>query len=165
MTVEKWKECEYLYTGLWKPICQRYKYRAYHCHQDKCKFYNKIIIIGNIWERYIGYTPIEVFEEAIKLSQQKGFLIHTNNAQLIEALEVLCGEKNINIYLKIKKKEKKINILTAYNYLGNIYDIIDEIRGKNIAQQRDSFERNYPNEQWLKKKIKEYRKKYGETIK
>lgn len=162
---KKWKECEYVYDGLWKPICQRHK-TMHYCKKNKCKFVNKIIIIGDIWEQYVQYTPIEIFEEAIMLSISKGFIIRTNNAQFIEALEVLCGEKDIDIYIQLKnKKKKKISFLTAYDYLGDIYDIIDEIRGKNIAQQRDSFKINYQNEQWLNKKIEEYKKKYREAIK
>lgn len=161
---EKWKKCEYVYDGLWKPICRRYK-EIHYCKRNECKFVNKIIIIGDIWEQYVQYTPIEIFEQAITLSINKGFIVQTNNPQFIEALEVLCGEKDIDIYIQLKNKEKKkISFLTAYDYLGDVYDIIDEIRGKNIAQQKNSFERNYPNEQWLKKKIEEYKNKHGEII-
>lgn len=86
------------------------------------------IIIGDFTEETIRGTPSDVFKNAIRLSKEKEFEIHTNNPQLIEALELLCGEENIEVFLSQNDKMKKISFIEAYNYLGDIYDIINYMR-------------------------------------
>lgn len=90
--------------------------------------YEMKIIVGDFAEETIKGTPSDVFKNAIRLSKEKEFEIHTNNPQLIEALELLCGEENIEIFLTQNNKMKRISFIEAYNYLGDIYDIINYMR-------------------------------------
>lgn len=115
----------------------------------------KIIIIGEIAkESYYG-TPIEMFERAIILSKMDSFEICTNNPQFLEALEVLCGEKNIEVYLKISGEYKYVNVVTAYNYLGELYDTIDAIRILYALDDK-SVEDDFLNEE-----MRKYNEKYS----
>ena len=92
------------------------------------------IIIGNIngsEDEYLLKTPIEKFKYAYQLSKQRsGFIVYTNDVQFIEALEVFCGEDNLNIYFKHKDYNElvEISVMDAYNYVGNIYSILNSIR-------------------------------------
>ena len=54
----------------------------------------KKIICGEIREDFMD-TPINIFKKAVELSKIDSFTVKTNNPQLVEALEVLCGEKKI----------------------------------------------------------------------
>lgn len=102
----------------------------------KGRYIKMKIIIGDFIEETIRGTPAAVFKNAIKLSKEKEFEIYTNNPQLIEALELLCGEENIEVFLSQNNKMKKINFIKAYHYLGEIYDIINYMRlAKNLDDE------------------------------
>ena len=116
----------------------------------------KSIIVGEISEDYYS-TPIYIFKKAIELSKQDEFQVHTNNPQLVEALEVLCGEDNVKVYLTLNGLCKRITFLEAYNYLGDVYDIIDRIRGFNLAGAPI-------DEDELSFFIEEYNKKYSKKV-
>lgn len=89
---------------------------------------SKKIFIGEIdKESYYG-TPIEMFKKAVELYKLDEFSISTNNPQFIETLEVLCGEENIKVFLKLNGEYKYVSVLTAYNYLGELYNTIDAMR-------------------------------------
>ena len=122
-------------------------------------FMSRKIIIGEIRTKavHVFKTPIECFNVALELSKRKNFLLQSNNPQLIEALEVLCGEENISIYLKLGGKCKEISFLDAYNYLGDIYDIIDYIR---ICKTLD----NSVDKEFIKEDIEDYIKKYEKMV-
>lgn len=90
----------------------------------------KRIIIGNVREELYD-SPIRMFKMAVRLSKKDNWTVSTNNPQFIEALEVLCGEENIDVYFK-EYNSNKIKVITfqeAYDYLGDVYDIINSIRG------------------------------------
>lgn len=113
----------------------------------------KKIIIGHIHECYHYEPPIKTFEKAYQLSKQDDFEIYTNNPQLIEALEVLCGAENIEIYMWLKHKITKISETVAYDYLCDVYEIIDFLRGYSLANGKVTDE-------LINQKIKEYEEKY-----
>lgn len=116
---------------------------------------SKRIIIGEIAEESYYGTPIEMFEKAIELSKLDSFEVSTNNPQFLEALEVLCKEENLDVYFKVGLFEDiPISIETAYDYLGDIYLIINSIR--SIMMSKGSVGENYLNE-----KIKEYKEEWG----
>lgn len=114
-------------------------------------------IVGN--ETFSG-TPIECFKEAVRLSKQDGFTVLTNDAMFIEALEVLCGEENIDVYLFLNGVFKKVSFLYAYNYLGDVYDIIDKIRGRNIALHVEGEDFKSVDNSFIDKEITNYVEKY-----
>ena len=115
---------------------------------------NRKIFIGNIDGESFQGTPIELFEKAIELSKLDSFEVSTNNPQFLEALEVLCKEENLNVYLKVSLFENiPISISTAYDYLGDIYSIINSIRA--LMMFNGNVGENYLNE-----KIKEYKEKW-----
>lgn len=90
----------------------------------------KSIIIGNVREEFYD-SPIRMFQMAIRLSKQNDFTVRSNNPQFIEALEVLCGEENIVICFQTFHNLSKlieIDFRMAYNYLGEVYDIINKLR-------------------------------------
>lgn len=94
----------------------------------------KKIFIGEIEEEYTK-TPIENFKEVVKLfkSGKEHFEIHTNDPQVVELFEVLYGENNIDVSLISKNGIRELTFQQAYNYLGDLYDIIDGIRiGKQL---------------------------------
>lgn len=116
---------------------------------------SKRIIVGEIAkESYYG-TPIEMFERAITLSKRDSFEICTNNPQFLEALEVLCGEKNIEVYLKISGEYKYVDVITAYNYLGDLYDTIDSIRALYTLDDKSA------EDDFLNKEMRRYNEKYS----
>lgn len=119
---------------------------------------NRKIIIGNIGRESFQGTPIELFEKAIELSKLDSFEVSTNNPQFLEALEVLCKEENLDVYLNVGLFEDiPITIDTAYDYLGDIYSIINYIRAIMIT--KGSVGENY-----LNNKIKEYKEKWKVMI-
>lgn len=86
------------------------------------------IIIGKVREEF-DMTPIEKFMMALRLSKTDNFIIQTNDPQFVESLEVLCGEENVEVYLRVTDNQlHDITFQEAYNYLGDIYDIINTIR-------------------------------------
>ena len=111
-----------------------------------------MIVVGDIKEDFLG-TPIEVFEKAIDLSKEKNFCLHTNDAMFVEALEVLCGEKNISIFIKRGEKYTEVSFLVAYNYLGDVYDYVDKIRGIKIARGKIT-------DDFLSKCVKDYEERW-----
>lgn len=113
---------------------------------------SKTIIIGEIEKETVTGTPIEVFQKAVELSKKDSFVVYTNNPQLIEALEVLCGIKNVDVMFLKDYKLFKISFLKAYNYIGDIYDIIDSIR---FCKEMDIF-----NPKSITKDIEFYNEKY-----
>lgn len=119
---------------------------------------NKKIIMGEITEDITG-TPIAKFKKAITLSQHEAFIVYTNDPQFVEALEVLCGEKNIQVYLKLNGSCKKITVHEAYDYVGDIYHIINYTRFNHELQEddNDSFTVDYD---YLNKQIEEYENKF-----
>ena len=111
----------------------------------------KKIIIGVFTEETIRGTPSEVFKNAVRLSKEKDdFEIYTNNPQLVEALELLCGEENIEVFLN----QKQISFIEAYRYLGEIYDIINHMRLARNLDDEISYE-------IIDKEIKEYDKRWN----
>ena len=62
------------------------------------------IFIGDVEENVLG-TPIMKFKKAFELSTRNDFNVSTNDAQFIEALEVLCGENNITENDKYKNEQ------------------------------------------------------------
>lgn len=90
----------------------------------------KNIVCGEIDtdDEWIG-APIDVFKKAVLLSKRDSFCVKTNNPQLVETIEVLCGEDNINFYIYIDGKYyKEEDVYAIYNYLGDVYDILNVLR-------------------------------------
>lgn len=118
--------------------------------------YMKSIIIGNVREEFYD-SPIRMFEMAVRLSKQNDFTVRSNNAQFIEALEVLNGEENVIVCVQTYHNPSKlveISFQEAYNYLGDVYDIINTIRfTKEICDDKLSDDD-------LINEIKEYREKW-----
>lgn len=111
------------------------------------------IICGDIKEEIFG-TPINIFKDAIKTATDDEFCIKTNNPQFIEAIEVLCGEENIDFYIYIDGQYcKQDRAMDVYNYLGDVYDIIETIRF--ISNLGDSI-----SDKKLNKEINEYELKH-----
>ena len=137
------------------------KYRGKYGVDESCEHIferdqimsDKKIIIGEIKEQY-NNTPINIFKKAVEISKQHSFEVHTNNPQLVEALEVLCGEDNINIFLKRENSElEEMNILEAYDYLGDVYDIIDYLRCYKLLEENI-------NDNVFEEQISKYEKKW-----
>lgn len=96
------------------------------------RIYNdKKIFIGDIRESF-NDTPLKIFRQAIELSKKDSFIVYTNNPQFVEALEVLCGEENVDVFLRLYGETVEVSFLMAYNYLGEFYEIIDFIRIANV---------------------------------
>lgn len=117
----------------------------------------KTIVCGEIAEEMFG-TPIEIFKEAVKYAKKDEFYIETNNPQFIEAVEVLCGEDNIEFYIYIEGQYcKQDRAMDIYNYLGDVYDIINSLRfaidiGKDFGDTITDDD--------IEKEINEYELKY-----
>lgn len=91
---------------------------------------SKNIICGEINsdDEWIG-APIDLFKKAVLLSKMDTFCIKTNNPQLVEAIEVLCGKNNINFYIYIDGKYyKQDRVESIYDYLGDVYGILNSLR-------------------------------------
>lgn len=115
----------------------------------------KRIIIGNVREELYD-SPIRMFQMAVRLSKQDDWTVSSNNPQFIEALEVLCGEEKVEVYFK-KFNSNKMQLITfkkAYDYLGDVYDIINNIR-------RDVF-LDRLNDGDIVEEIKRYEQKWRE---
>ena len=117
----------------------------------------KRIIIGDLysWEVAKG-TPIYLFRKAYNMSKLETWTTYTNNPQFIEALEVFCGEDNVEVYLRLNGKCKRISFQLAYDYLGDVYDFIDQIRGYKLAHHLTK----YVDDEFVEKKLNEYNIKY-----
>ena len=123
---------------------------------------SKIIIMGDIVVEEFSKTPLDNFKKAIRLSQSDdNFLVYTNNVMVVETLEVLCGEENINIYLKKGNKNVEIEPATAYNFVGDIYRIINSLRFQKELNEDIGlcFKLKSVDED-----IKEYIKKYDKIL-
>ena len=114
---------------------------------------SKKIIIGNVREEFTG-SPSSIFQMAVRLSKEKDFTVSSNNPQFIEALEVLCGEENVSVFFKSYNASFKLVELTfqeAYDYLGEVYDIIYRIRWDSSGE---------PDYDRISEGIMEYNKKW-----
>lgn len=115
------------------------------------------IICGEIEETFTD-TPIEIFKKAVQLSAIENWTIKTNNPQLVEALEVLCGEETIRYFIYLDgeycEQEKAMDI---YNYLGDVYDIINSLRFQRELD--DDFD-ILSKEEYIQKEINEYEIKH-----
>lgn len=113
----------------------------------------KKIICGEIDEEIKG-TPIEIFKFAIELAKRDDFIVETNNPQLVEALEVLCGEENIDFYVSMDGElVKEESVRKVYNYLGDVYNIINHIRF--VRDLESDFDLD-DNEEDISNYIREY---------
>lgn len=115
------------------------------------------IICGEIEETFTD-TPIEIFKKAVQLSAIENWIVKTNNPQLVEALEVLCGEETIKYFIYLNdeycEQEKAMDI---YNYLGDVYDIINSLRfQRDLADDFDILSRK----ECIQKEINEYEMKH-----
>lgn len=122
----------------------------------------KKIIVGEIEEEFQG-TPLHVFKKAMKISEFDDFIIHTNNPQVVETLEVLCGEANIEYYIKQDGDLfQQYDVRKIYNYIGDIYDIIDGLR---LDREFDNeITEETINEEILEYEIKHNYKDIKDTI-
>lgn len=120
----------------------------------------KKIIVGEIEDYFWDddrNPPVKLFKKACEMSKWEDWILYTNNPQFIEALEVLCGENNIEIYLRLNGKCKEVDFYDAYNYLGDVYDIINRIR------LRKDLDKEITDE-WISNQIKDYKRKYLEIM-
>ena len=117
---------------------------------------DKKIFVGDIRESFSG-TPLQIFRQAIELSKLDSFCVFTNNPQFVEALEVLCGEENVDVFLRLHGETVEVSFLVAYDYLGNFYNIIDFIRISKSMNSIDTLSH-------VENKIKKYEKKYVELL-
>lgn len=118
------------------------------------------IFVGEVEEQYFG-TPIDIFKEAIGLytKRNEDFEVYTNNPQFVEALEVLCGENNIDIYIILDGVNYEVSFQKAYDYLGDVYDIINSIRfSKTLKEEEDDY---YSDITLVFNDIKEYEDKWS----
>lgn len=115
------------------------------------------IICGEIEETFTD-TPIEIFKKAVQLSAIENWTIKTNNPQLVETLEVLCGEETIRYFIYLDgeycEQEKAMDI---YNYLGDVYDIINSLRFQR--QLDDDFD-VLSKKEYIQEEIDEYEMKH-----
>ena len=116
---------------------------------------SKNIVCGEIeTDKQFLDTPINVFKKAVRLSKKDNFCVKTNNPQLVETLEVLCGEENINFYICINNVyNKQDNVRDVYHYLGDVYQCINSLR-----IQRDFDDEITDND--IQKEIDEYNLKH-----
>lgn len=116
---------------------------------------SKIIVIGDIIEPSLAQMPIKLFKKAYDLSKQENWVEFTNNPQFVEALEVLNDD--VKIYLRLNGKNEEIDVSEAYDFLGDVYDIINRIRIKKDLGGSISDE-------WIEHQIKEYDMRYMELM-
>lgn len=114
----------------------------------------RIIWVGEIEDDCCSnLTPLEWFKLGLDYFKKEEFSINTNNPQLIELLEVLCGEENIEINIILNNECTEVSFLTAYNYLGDFYDTIDSLRlFKSFEIRTDGI---------VERDVNEYIEKYG----
>lgn len=122
----------------------------------------KQIIIGEVIDE-IKDTPLNNFKYAIELSQKENFSVYTNDVLFIETLEVLCGEDNLRIYLKLGNNCEEITCMDAYEFVGDIYRIINFIRFKRELTEDDTND-FIPNYEYINTMIKDYETKFKELI-
>lgn len=116
---------------------------------------SKIIVIGDIIEPSFVQTPIKVFKKAYDLSKQEEWVVFTNNPQFVEVLEVLNDD--VKIYLRLNGREEEIDVIEAYDFLGDVYDIIRRIKIKKDLDEDVT-------DKWIEHQIKEYNMRYMELI-
>lgn len=127
------------------------------------------IIIGDTREDYVG-AQIDLFMIAMRLSEQSEIIVHTNNPIFAEALEVLIGEDNLYFYLKIDNKYEEIDKYEAYDYLGDVFRIINGLRFEIEINEDCDNEIKY-DKQELYDTIAKYNERwnqvaeYGKTLK
>ena len=118
---------------------------------------SKKIILGEITDE-IKDTPINNFKYAIELSKKENFTVYTNNVQFLETLEILCGEDNLNVYLKLNGECEKITCLEAYCYVGDIYRMLHSIRcDRELQEENGKF---VPKYNTMDRLIKKYESKF-----
>lgn len=119
----------------------------------------KIIIVGEVRSRdiYVFQTPVQQFRKAYKISKRDNFTIETNNAMMIETIEILCGEENLEVYLKIDDKLKEISIIDAYKYIGGLYDVVNDMRLKTHFDEEIT-------DSWFERQCEEYIKKWNGDV-
>lgn len=116
---------------------------------------SKIIVIGDIIEPSLAQMPIKLFKKAYDLSKQENWVEFTNNPQFVEALEVLNDD--VKIYLRLNGKNEEIDVSEAYDFLGDVYDIINRIRIKKDLG-------GCITDEWIEHQIKEYDMRYMELM-
>lgn len=119
---------------------------------------DKVILIGEIEENISG-TPIEKFLEAIDYSKKERWVVKSNDPQFVEALEVLCNESDIDVFLFCDGKFHDLTFQEAYNYLGEIYNIINAIRFRKDLNE-DLNLNDDSNYNMIMDNVKEYKKKW-----
>ena len=113
------------------------------------------IIIGDIeLDVFAHLSPLDALELAFQIAKDE-FCIETNNAQMLYLLSILSD--NLLIFLTIDDKYKQIDITTAYQYLGEIYEMISKLEIVKAFGDEPLFE-------YLTDDIKKYQKKYKEVI-
>ena len=118
----------------------------------------KRVTIGDIEnDILIGLTPVQWFEKALNL-YDTDFDVECNNALFLEALEVLCGEENLEVYLKVDELIAKVDVIIAYNYLGDFYDVIDYLRTHVILLNEEV------DMDKIKQEIKNFNEKYLKIV-
>ena len=122
---------------------------------------NRKIYVGEvpIDDISIG-TPIYMANLAVELAEKEGFIVYTNDPQFVEMLEVLLGEDNINIYLQLNGKTIEITFKQAYDYLGDIYDTINEIRF--TTELCHNYKYGIERKDNVIESLKEYEKKWSD---
>lgn len=120
---------------------------------------SKTIIVGEIKSRdiFVFLTPVQRFKKAYEIAKIDDFIIETNDAMMIETIEVLCGEKNIQVYLKIDGKLKEIGVIDAYNYIGDLYDVVDHMRAKRILDREIT-------DSWFERQCEKYIKEWNGDV-
>lgn len=119
----------------------------------------KIIIVGEVRSRdiYVFQTPVQRFRKAYEISKKDNFTIETNNAMMIETIEILCGEENLEVYLKINDKLKEISVIDAYKYIGGLYDVVNDMRLKTHFDEEIT-------DSWFERQCEEYIKEWNGDV-
>ena len=119
----------------------------------------KIIIVGEVRSRdiYVFLTPVQKFRKAYETSKRDNFTIETNDAMMIETIEILCGEENLEVYLKIDDKLKEISVIDAYNYIGGLYDVVNDMRLKTDFDEEIT-------DSWFERQCEEYIKEWNGDV-
>lgn len=127
------------------------------------------IVIGDTREDYVG-AQIDLFMIAMRLSEQSEIIVHTNNPIFVEALEVLIGEDNLYFYLHLDGKYEEVDKYEAYDYLGDVFRIINGLRFE-IEINEDCYNEIKYDKKQLYDTIAEYNERwnqvaeYGTTLK
>lgn len=117
----------------------------------------KKIFIGEIEEEYTK-TPIENFKKVVKLfrSGKEHFEIHTNDPQVVELFEVLYGENNVDVFLISNNETYALTFQQAYDYLGDLYRVINNIRFAKELKVTDDGDECFADIDTIDKDIAEY---------